>query len=469
LAEHSHTVQTHHSFCDTDVSTNGAFHFLSLQAQEGIMRRFLVPMLVMVFVGLQTLSAQTLNGRFVTSLYGWERADDATGASSQHLRGYETMQLNFGTDDISFHTYMQGSTDFRNEMANDPALRLFNAYLHFKNIADLADVKLGRQAVFAGVNYGTIDGALVRVRPMNGMEVMAYGGGLTPPSQRTDFFQDVDHNWQIGAQVLLFVIPDVKLGLSYMNRHRTSTPFAALRLDPLGSLVQTDVDFGSRANQYGSLTATYAKERWWVFGRYDYDFNFERTSRAEVAANWQATPDLGFMVNLAHREPVIAWNSYFSLFEAEANQEAVLGVDYRLHPRLSLHARIATVLYDGEEAVRASLGASNKYASVMYTKDVSYDGDLDGFNLQFTYPLMSGKVVPHVGMVFSSYALGENLEKTSTWAAIAGTMVRPLPKVSVDLQCQYITNRIYSSDIRIFARVNYWFAHTFGLETGGAE
>ncbi len=431
------------------------------------MRRILYPMLVMMCVGLQPLVAQTLNGRFVTSLYGWERADDATGASSQHLRGYETVQLNFGTDDVSFHTYMQGSTDFRNEMESDPALRLFNAYLHLKNLASMADVKLGRQPVFAGVNYGTIDGALVRVRPASGVEVMAYGGGLTPPSQRSDFFQDVENNWQIGAQVLVFLVPDVKLGLSYMNRHRTSTPFSSWRLDPLGTLVQTEVDFGSRANQYGSLTATYAKARWWVFGRYDYDFNFSRTSRAEVAANWQATPDLGFMMNLAHREPTIAWNSYFSMFEAEANQEAVLGVDYRLHPRVTLHARVSTVLFDDETSQRASLGASNKYASVMYTKDVSSDGDLDGFNLQFTYPLVDGRVVPHVGMVYSSYALGENLEKTSTWAAIAGTMVRPLPQVSVDLQGQYLTNRIYESDIRIFARVNYWFAHTFGLGSEG--
>ena len=93
----------------------------------------LLALTIILSAGLQ---AQTLNGRFVTSAYGWERQLQ-NGTSSSQLRAYENVQLNFGTPDISFHTYLQGSTDFENEAANDPQFRLFNAYLRVKNIADM--------------------------------------------------------------------------------------------------------------------------------------------------------------------------------------------------------------------------------------------------------------------------------------------------------------------------------------------
>jgi len=424
------------------------------------MKQWYYLLLFAVFLGAP-LHAQTINGRFVTSAYGWER-QDVEGNATSHLRAYENVQLNFGTSDFSFHTNLQGSTDFSNEMHDDPRLRLFNAYARAKNLFSMIDVKVGRHAVFAGVNYGTIDGATVQARPTDGVEVMLYGGGLTPPTRSMDFFNNMNENWQIGAQVLLFLVQNTRIGLSYMNRHRESTPFYAWRPDAQMDMIPTLIDYGSRANQYGSLNIAHSAGRMWLYGRYDYDFNYERTSRAELAATWQATPELGLSMNVAHREPVLAWNSYFALLEASANQEVSVGVDYRLHPRVTLLGRFSSVMYDDENAFRASLGAANKYASVMYTKDVSYDGELDGFNLQFTYPLMQGMLTPHIGAMFSSYALAENLDKASTWVGVAGASVRPLKTLSIDVQGQYMTNKIYQSDIRAFARVNYWFASTLG-------
>ncbi|PLX24744.1 MAG: hypothetical protein C0600_12710 [Ignavibacteria bacterium] len=421
----------------------------------------LLALTILLTAGLQ---AQTLNGRFVTSAYGWERQLQS-GESSSQLRAYENVQLNFGTPDISFHTYFQGSTDFSNEAENDPRFRLFNAYLRVKNLADMIDLKIGRQAMFAGVSYGTIDGASIKARPTDGVEVLAYAGGLTRPSQDIEyhFYDHVQDNWQLGGQVLLYLVRNTKIGLSYMNRHRETELFYAWHPDAQMELQPALIDYGSRANQYGSVNVAHSTGKLWLYGRYDYDFNFERTSRAEVAASYQATSDLGLSLNLAHREPIIAYNSYFALLEAEANQEAVLGIDYRVHPRLTLMGRFSTVMYDDENAFRVSAGAMNKYASIMYTKDVSYDGDLDGFNLHFTYPLMQGMLVPHVGAVYSTYALGDDLDKTSTWVGVVGTTVRPVKTLSIDIQGQYMTNKIYESDMRAFARINYWFSNPFGI------
>jgi len=426
------------------------------------MKRMIFLLVLGVLAIGSVLMAQTLNGRLATSVYGWER-QDTIGQSSQHLRGYENIQLNFGTSDISFHSYMQGSTDFSQSIENDPQLRLFNAYVQLKNIADIADIRLGRQAIFAGVSYGTIDGAMINVRPKDGVEVSAYGGGLSPASQKADFFQNLDQNWQIGGQVLVYLVENVKLGLSYMNRHRESTPFESFRYDSQLGMLPATIDYGSRANQYGSINAAYMKEKLWLFARFDYDFNFEKASRAEISGSYQIMPTLGLSLSFAHREPTIAYNSYFSILEMEANQEVTVGVDYQLHDYLTLLGRFSNVIYDGDNAMRVSLGASNKYSSFFYTKDVSYDGNLDGLNFQLTYPLMEGQLVPHVGAVYSSYALADNLDKIATWAGVIGTMFRPAKILSCDVQAQFMSNKLYKSDMRVFARISYWFAETFGL------
>lgn len=441
------------------------------------MYKVLSLVLFLVMLG-SVATAQVLNGRFVTSIYGWERT--STDTSTSHLRAYENIQLNFGNGDFSFHTYMQGSTDFDSELADDPRLRLFNAYINVKNVADMIDVRVGRQSVYAGVNYGTIDGALLRLRPSSGIEIVGYGGGITPPSQKTDFLNDLDDNWQAGAQALFYLVENMKFSLSYMNRHRASTPFDALRIDPLLGSVTATIDYGSRANQYGSMNISYMYDKFWFFGRYDYDFNFEKTSRAEFAATYQASQNLGISLSLAHREPTIAWNSYFAFLEMSANQEAVLGIDYKVHSQITLLGRFSAVKYDMEEgypeddniedvAYRVSVGAAHKYASLMYTKDVSIDGDLDGLNFELRYPLLDKRLIPHAGIAYSNYALASNLEKTSTVAAVLGAAYRPIKHVSIDVQGQYMTNKIYKSDMRAFLRINYWFNDPFGFTAGEDE
>ncbi len=416
------------------------------------------------------LHAQLINGRLTTSLYGWERqAKDSTSVS--HLRGYENIQLDFGTARFGFHTYLQGSTDFSSPLESttdvsaydDPRLRLFNAYLEGKNLGGMFDVRLGRQAVFAGVNYGSFDGALVKAKPADAVQILAYGGGLTPPTQKFEFLKNLKDNWQAGAQLLLYILEDTKISFSYMNRHREFLPFQSLRPDAQMQLVPATIDYGSRANQYGSLDVLYAKPEWWAFGRYDYDFNFERVSRAEIGGRWQATDRLGVTVNTAYRQPTIAYNSYFALFEAEANQEISAGADYRIGRDLTLIGTFSGVSYEDEFDWRISVGAATRYASVMYNHDLSYDGSLDGFLLQATYPMLHGKLAPHVGVTYSNYTLADAIDKTSTLAAVAGATLRPWQSLSVDLQGQFMNNKIYKSDTRLFARISYWFDESFGM------
>jgi hypothetical protein len=182
-----------------------------------------------------------------------------------------------------------------------------------------------------------------------------------------------------------------------------------------------------------------------------------------------------------HRLPTIAYNSYFALLEMNASQEAILGVDFKIDKERSLIGRFSAVKYNLEDegypeddlfndmAYRVSVGYACSNISLMYTKDISYDGDLDGFNFDIRYPFFEHMLIPHAGIVYSSYALGDDLDKASTWAGVAGVTYRPFRVLSVDLQGQYMTNKVYKSDMRAFARINYWFNDPFNMFNEGGE
>ena len=142
---------------------------------------------ILVFIGVlaECSTAQVLQGRLVTSAYGWQR-QDTVGSSSNHLYGYQTVQLSLTKGDYSVSTYLQGWNDFAGPLKNEGKLRLYNLYFKWRNIADLGELTLGRQAVFAGVGVGTIDG----INIYNETTTVGYGLGKSKP----DLFHS---GWQI--------------------------------------------------------------------------------------------------------------------------------------------------------------------------------------------------------------------------------------------------------------------------------
>jgi hypothetical protein len=57
----------------------------------------------LIFLSVSCAFAQRLQARFVTSAYAWER-QDTIGTSSQHLFGYQTIQLSIAGEKLSSRT-----------------------------------------------------------------------------------------------------------------------------------------------------------------------------------------------------------------------------------------------------------------------------------------------------------------------------------------------------------------------------
>jgi len=77
------------------------------------------------------------------------------------------------THGLSMSTFVRAR-----EVANgdDATLDVYNANLEYRGLGDALQVRAGRQVLTEGTNFTLMDGALVRAKPMNGVDVVAYGG-----------------------------------------------------------------------------------------------------------------------------------------------------------------------------------------------------------------------------------------------------------------------------------------------------
>ena len=123
-------------------------------------------------------SAQFFQMRLVSSAYAWQ-LHDTVGHSSDHLFGYQTAQLSLSGEHVSFHTYFQGFNDFSGPTKNEGLVRFYDFYVKYSGPYDKVDLSLGRQYVFAGVGYGTIDGGMASVRLLDSKTARARIRGST--------------------------------------------------------------------------------------------------------------------------------------------------------------------------------------------------------------------------------------------------------------------------------------------------
>jgi len=102
---------------------------------------------------------------------------------------YQYLDLNISNPRRNFFssTYLRGRKIFNGD---EESLDVYNAYLDFSNLNNMFDVRLGRQVITESVNYILMDGAKVRARPVEGIELIAFGGyqykDIQPDPERPD-------------------------------------------------------------------------------------------------------------------------------------------------------------------------------------------------------------------------------------------------------------------------------------------
>ena len=421
------------------------------------LKSFVIISLILMCVS--QAGAQSVSGRLTTSFYGWQ-GRDVNDAKLNFLRGYENVQFEANSGQFSFGTNLQVSNDFAASIGTDPELRLSSLVFKARRIADLVDVSVGRQFVFAGVGNGIIDGADLKFSFLQGkLGAQVYGGYNVVETRTLNWKKNLADNSLAGFQVTGSPIDNLLVGASYTNRRRSPDAFTVVRLDSLFNPYQVVLYSTPYEEEYASIDANYdVTTTINVYGRGDYDVNLERVSRAELNARVAVTPALAVTADILHREARLAYNSIFAVFNANSTQEVEGGVEYAFSPSFRTYARYGYVDYRDDNSQRLTIGGTYEFLSASFTRNIGFAGELNGIAIQAAYPLKDRVFVPMCAVGYGSYKISPDAETNNVFNGTLGLTYRPVPALSADIQAMYMQNRLYSNDTRIFLKVNYWFS-----------
>jgi len=434
-----------------------------------VKRRALTALLPLLILGAGPAHAQLVNGRFTTSFYTFQRFD-TVGTSRTYLRAFQSVQLSMAQHDFSVHAYLQGAVNGTNDFGDNGNVRFYNLYLRWANIGKMLDLSLGRQAVYAGVGNGTIDGLTARARVLDNKITLTGYGGTSVNDEYTGVRKDWHDNLNMGGQVLTTLVPNAQIGLSYMYRGEERDSYMALRETQLGDSLKTYlyipfmIGGGSIAEQLGSADASWSYGgRVSVYGRYDYDFNYKETSRGQGSVRVNVTDALALTGDYTYRKPRISFNSIFSVFTMNSTSQVEGGLEYGFTPLLRAFGKLGVVSYTDTSSLAWTLGLNSGYGSVSYSGSTGYAGELESFSAQAAYPFFDRLLVPTFGVSWSLYRLSAEDLRHSAVAVLAGATVRPTRNFSFDVQGQWMANRMYSRDMRLQVKLMYWFAERVSL------
>ncbi len=415
--------------------------------------------LIILFLPLIT-SSQNLNGRFTSSFYTFERFDNNT-SSETFIRTFQSLNLNFNIGSFSLRTRTGMEANLGNALDQDVRFRFYNLFLEGRDLLGAITLKLGRQPLFTPVAGGLFDGINLKVN-YAGFSISGFYGGNVPAYQKLELTEDWANNYVMGGRFEVNPFDNFRLGVNYIDKNYKAEDYSTLRLnsdlDPITILIQ------SKSNQYKyvSADAWYALENLFdISTRYEYDLNFNTTSRIEFDGRVHLTDNLGINGYYNYREPQIRYNSIFSVFNFGNTQEIEGGLDYRVVKIATFFAKYGNVKYEDENSSRITVGATTEFGSVSYRKNLGYAGELDAVSIYSARTFFDGLLTPSIGISFTTYKLSKDAESNNITSFLAGMNLRPWRTWSFDLQGQYFNNKIYKNDFRVLLKVNHLFNTNF--------
>jgi hypothetical protein len=191
--------------------------------------------------------------------------------------------------------------------------------------------------------------------------------------------------------------------------------------------------------------------------KYEYDLNFQQTSKVELEGESGFGDKFDVVVYGLYREPKIRYNSIFSVFDYGNTKEMEAGVSYHLPYNMILSGRYGYTDYKDENASRADISLSSVYGTLNIRKTFGDAGELNSIAASTGYTFLEGLVTPSLAISYTDYKLSKDDPTDNITAVLVGVNVRPYKSFSFDLQGQYLDNKIYRNDVRFLVKLNYWF------------
>ncbi len=419
----------------------------------------LTVVLSLLSAALSARQNTTVSGRVTSSFYTFERSD-TVDTRSLHVRGYQSVFFDVRKKSVLFRTYAQVDNDFAARINGDARLRLYSFYLQWRpEPQDKATLQLGRVPVFGGVGAGTIDGAVLALRPWPRLRMKAFAGTLAPERLRAGLIGEKENNFLLGGELGLSPAKSLRINFSYFNKNQSRPGYRTLRSDSVGTVFTQFIEPQAQAFEFAGIDLSWQPRRSQSFyARTDFDMESRTVSRLEFSGRSRLGPRLTVSAAYTFRSPRLPWNSIFSVFNVEDNQELEAGLYYRPSRALRLFVNSALIVYRGDNSVRFSGGISGRFGSFNYVHRSGYAGELNGVNAAFYYPTLNGELLPSLMISWAAYELDrDDHELQNLLSAVLGLRYSPRRLFSLDTQIHLLSNRYYAVDSRFLLRLQYWF------------
>ncbi len=414
-------------------------------------------------------AAQSLTGRFVTTFYSYQQYD-STNVSRMSLRGFEAMQLNFGSGNYQLHTYLLATNDFVTSQPNDPLLRAGNLYLEADNIADAFNVKFGRQPVFQRVGISSFDGLSADAKLLGDkVSLVAFGGALPPLDERFRVNSNLKDNMVYGAQADYSPFEGLRMGSAYVDKTFKPESYIALRRDSINApsdVRQIFIDPSSVASQFVSGDVLYYTQNVSGYLRLDYDLNFDEWNRTEATIRYSPVTSLSADLGYFHRDSRLPFNSIFSVFDHSGTDEYDLGLNYILAKDFTAFGSINKIYYAGDNSTQFTIGMNIYLINLNFSHDDGFAGNLNGLSAQIIYPFIDRQLLLIASGAVTAYKIlqADSLPTSRLYSGSVGLTYRPLNLLSITLQCQYYQDPVYKNDLRGYLQFSYYFFDKPGVD-----
>lgn len=248
-----------------------------------------------------------------------------------------------------------------------------------------------------------------------------------------------------------------------MNRQRQRPGYWTIRPDTLFNPSSVYVDPEQTREQYLGADVSYGLPNANFYSRYDYNLDYKQTQRAQMGLHYYPSEQWGLSADYIHRAPRLPYNSFFSVFSVPTSEELEGGVDYTIASMTRVFVRGAAVKYVDDQSFRYTIGVANDYASASYRGGTGYAGELNSVSVQGSYPVCRRALIPTLGVSYTSYKLNPSDNTENTLAAVLGFIARPMQMFSLDVQGQWLGNKVYKNDVRLFAELNFWISQNLNL------
>ncbi len=418
---------------------------------------------ILILIGINISNAQNLNFRVSSFFYSFERYDSLSPSGEKYsrkfLKGYQNLLLDITKKDWSFNTNFQTEEDVIGKTGKGFNYRFYSVFIKRNNIFNLIDLKVGRQYVSAGTGRGTIDGLFLKLKLGKEKEyqLKSYIGANTPFSYDFSNYGKLSENYSFGAQFSYYGVKDLSLSLSYFVKRSKPESYYTIRPDSIFNPKELLIDIDEFDSKLTGIDLVYDKKYLSFFSKLYYDINLKRFYRCEVNLSYNIFKTLRLNVGYNYREPQISYNTIFWVFNHKQTQELEGGVDFILKKKFNIYARISNVFYNDDNSLKISIGFLHPSYGISVIKHTGYSGESEGIYGYFNYEIINKKLSLTSGLNFSSYKLDNYLNSRETAiAGIIGFVYRPINKLNLNMQGQFIKNRIYKFDTRILVGISYW-------------